>query len=127
MSRDIKLLTVTLQEAFSYAQAKWDEIYPNLPKPIVTTTHRTIEEQNELYAQGRTKPGKIITNAKGGQSKHNKMPAEAFDIAFKNGNDLDWNLDLFKKFADIIKVKFTQIEWGGDWKGKLKDAPHFQI
>lgn len=32
---------------------------------------RTIEEQNELYAQGRTKAGKKVTNAKGGQSYHN--------------------------------------------------------
>jgi len=32
---------------------------------------RTIEEQNDLYAQGRTKQGKKVTNAKGGSSFHN--------------------------------------------------------
>ncbi|MFP3637325.1 M15 family metallopeptidase, partial [Bacillus sp. SIMBA_033] len=32
---------------------------------------RTIEEQNNLYAIGRTKPGRKVTNAKGGQSIHN--------------------------------------------------------
>lgn len=31
-------------------------------------TYRSNAEQNELYAQGRTKAGKIVTNAKGGQS-----------------------------------------------------------
>ena len=32
---------------------------------------RTYAEQNELYAQGRTKPGPIVTKAKGGYSNHN--------------------------------------------------------
>lgn len=126
MSRDIKLLTVTLQDAFTYAQVKWDEVYPNLPKPILTTTHRTNEEQEALYAQGRTAPGKIVTQAKPGQSKHNKVPSEAFDIAFvKADKSIDWDGSLFKKFAEIIKVKYPQVEWGGSWK--FKDAPHFQV
>jgi peptidoglycan L-alanyl-D-glutamate endopeptidase CwlK len=52
-------------------------------------TLRTIAEQNELYAQGRTKAGKIVTNAKGGQSYHNY--GLAFDIVLlvdkdKNGS-----------------------------------------
>src|SRR3977135_4181957 len=32
---------------------------------------RTFAEQDALFAQGRTKPGQIVTNAKGGQSNHN--------------------------------------------------------
>ena len=32
---------------------------------------RTFAEQDALYAQGRTKPGAKVTNAKGGQSIHN--------------------------------------------------------
>ena len=32
----------------------------------IISGHRTYEEQNELYAQGRTKPGKVVTKAKGG-------------------------------------------------------------
>ncbi|MBH8600228.1 M15 family metallopeptidase, partial [Thermoactinomyces sp. CICC 23799] len=38
---------------------------------LITDGLRTFAEQNELYAQGRTKPGKIVTNAKAGQSYHN--------------------------------------------------------
>ena len=34
-------------------------------------TLRTFAEQDVLYAQGRSKPGKVVTNAKGGQSYHN--------------------------------------------------------
>jgi peptidoglycan L-alanyl-D-glutamate endopeptidase CwlK len=40
---------------------------------------RTHEEQNDLYAQGRTKRGPIVTNARGGYSNHN------FGIAFDAG------------------------------------------
>lgn len=38
---------------------------------LVTRTYCSVEEQDELYAQGRTKPGKVVTNAKGGESAHN--------------------------------------------------------
>src|SRR4051812_45095106 len=42
----------------------------NLPF-LVTQGLRTWKEQDALYEQGRTKPGKIVTKAKGGQSYHN--------------------------------------------------------
>jgi len=38
---------------------------------LITSTYRDAESQDALYAQGRTKPGKIVTNAKAGQSFHN--------------------------------------------------------
>jgi peptidoglycan L-alanyl-D-glutamate endopeptidase CwlK len=48
---------------------------------------RTIEEQNVLYAQGRTKPGNIVTNAKSGSSYHNYGLAIDFAILVdKDGN-----------------------------------------
>src|SRR6266568_3689055 len=40
---------------------------------------RTYPEQDALYEQGRSKPGKIVTNARGGHSNHN------FGIAFDVG------------------------------------------
>ena len=45
---------------------------------LVTHTHRSFEEQEMLYAQGRTAPGKIVTNAKGGETPHNYRLA--FDV-----------------------------------------------
>ena len=45
--------------------------FPSTIKIRIVQSLRTIEEQNELFAQGRTKPGKIVTNAKGGSSYHN--------------------------------------------------------
>ena len=91
---------------------------------------RTKEEQDTLYAQGRTKKGSIVTNAKGGQSIHNY--GLAFDIVILR--DLDNNgtfetadftvSEYWKKIATFFKSKgFT---WGGDFKS-FKDAPHFEL
>ncbi|HZG59857.1 MAG TPA: M15 family metallopeptidase [Anoxybacillus sp.] len=90
---------------------------------IITQGLRTIKEQNELYAQGRTKPGKIVTNAKGGYSYHNF--GLAFDFAVLNANgSVNWNVD--KKWHRVGAIgKSLGLEWGGDWKS-FKDYPHFQ-
>ena len=87
----------------------------------ITSGHRTFEEQDELYAQGRTKPGAIVTNAKGGYSNHNY--GLAFDVVeIKNSKALwdgDWNAigELGKSFG---------FEWGGEWSS-FPDRPHFQM
>lgn len=106
-------------------------------------TLRTITEQNELYAQGRTKiydsNGKRlgkVTNAKGGQSIHNY--GLAFDIVLlldkdNNGTFETASWDVITDFdkdgiSDWMEVtnyfKSIGYTWGGDWK--FKDAPHFQ-
>jgi peptidoglycan L-alanyl-D-glutamate endopeptidase CwlK len=83
---------------------------------------RTYAEQDELYAQGRTKPGKIVTNAKGGHSNHNF--GIAFDIGvFENGNYLDESPAY--KGVGAIGVGLG-LEWGGNWK-TIEDQPHFQL
>ena len=53
---------------------------------FITSTLRTIYEQDRLYAQGRTEPGNIVTYARGGYSKHNH--GSAFDVAFRRKIDL---------------------------------------
>lgn len=89
--------------------------------PRITQGLRTIEEQNELYAQGRTKPGAIVTNAKGGQSWHNY--GMAVDIAFLNPNG---SVD-FAVSKEVGKIgQECMLEWGGAWTS-FKDMPHFQI
>lgn len=90
---------------------------------IITQGLRTVEEQNELYAQGRTKPGKIVTNAKGGYSYHNY--GLAFDFAVLNDDgSVNWKVDEQWKRVGAIG-KSLGLEWGGDWKD-FKDYPHFQ-
>lgn len=88
----------------------------------VTQTLRTIEEQDALYAQGRTKPGNIVTKAKGGYSLHNF--GVAFDICPIVDGKAAWNDNvLFKKTGEIGMN--VGLEWGGTWTS-FPDLPHFQ-
>jgi len=89
---------------------------------IFTCTFRTKEEQDKLYARGRTAPGKIVTNARGGESLHNY--GVAFDICPIVSGKAIWNdISLFNKIGKIgIDIG---LEWGGAWK-KFIDKPHFQ-
>ncbi|WP_185144389.1 MULTISPECIES: RHS repeat-associated core domain-containing protein [Chryseobacterium] len=80
---------------------------------------RTYEEQNALYAQGRTTKGSIVTKARGGQSNHNF--GLAFDIVGVTNGNMDYNLD-WKSLSEIGKS--NGLDWGGDWK--FKDMPHFE-
>jgi peptidoglycan L-alanyl-D-glutamate endopeptidase CwlK len=91
---------------------------------------RTIQEQEALYAQGRTLPGKKVTNAKGGQSYHNFGLAIDFALVIDNKTiswDLkkDWDGDKIADWMEVVSV-FTKAgwEWGGTWK--FQDNPHFE-
>lgn len=83
---------------------------------------RTYEEQNELYAQGRTKPGGIVTNARGGHSNHNF--GIAFDIGVFEGSKY---LTASPKYKAVGALGIDLgLEWGGNWK-TIVDEPHFQL
>lgn len=124
-SRDLKDLNAKLTKAYTLAKGIYANRYPNEPQPFLTCTFRSNEEQTQLYALGRTVKGKIVTNAKAGQSKHNKLPSDAFDIAFIGvDKKLNWNKKYFKMFADIVKEVDATIVWGGNWK--FIDLPHFE-
>jgi len=122
-SRNPKDLHPGLSERWRLAQTEFTAAFPGSPKVFLTQTFRNHSDQATDYAKGRTSPGKVVTNAKPGQSLHNYYPALAFDIAFKVGNTLYWDVALFRKFATIAKK--LGLEWGGDWKN-FKDNPHFQ-
>lgn len=103
----------------------------------ITEGRRSKERQNELYEQGRTKPGQIVTHVQWPDSKHNVL----------NPNDLSRAVDAvpypekwdsvkaFDELAEIVWDEWEKIpprfksawelEWGGDWE--WKDRPHWQI
>jgi peptidoglycan L-alanyl-D-glutamate endopeptidase CwlK len=112
------------------------EIYDEINEALIGSamcrfshTLRTFAEQNVLYAQGRTKPGKIVTNAKGGLSYHNY--GMAIDIVLiANGaaswdSGKDFDADGKADWMEVVSI-FKQFGWeaGIDWK--FRDAPHFQ-
>lgn len=89
---------------------------------IITSTYRDIESQNALYAQGRTTPGKKVTNAKGGQSYHNWKVA--FDFCPLVNGKPAWNdTALFTKCGEIAEG--VGLEWAGRWV-KFKELAHCQ-
>jgi peptidoglycan LD-endopeptidase CwlK len=92
-------------------------------------TLRTFAEQKELYSLGRTKAGKIITNAREGFSYHNY--GLAIDIVLIKGKVAIWDVesdfdgDGKSDWMEIVQIfKEYGWEWGGDWK--FIDKPHFQ-
>lgn len=98
---------------------------------------RTFEEQNELYAQGRTKPGKIVTNSKGGQSYHNYGLAIDFALLYDkdhNGTFESFSWDALKDMdkdgeSDWMEVVDTFENAGYTWGGRfnsIKDQPHLE-
>lgn len=90
---------------------------------LITSTYRDFESQSALYAQGRTKPGKIVTNAKAGQSFHNYRVAFDF-VPIVNGK-AQWNdLTMFKKCGSIAES--VGLEWAGKWKN-FKELAHCQF
>lgn len=82
---------------------------------------RSPEWQDDLYAQGRTKEGKIVTQAKGWQSYHNY--GLAFDcVEIRRGQAL-WENSRWPEIAESAKT--FGLEWGGVFV--KKDKPHFQL
>jgi peptidoglycan LD-endopeptidase CwlK len=100
---------------------------------LITQTLRTIEEQNDLYAQGRTKPGKIVTYARGGESYHNY--GLAFDFVILNQSKVpvwdtkaDVNKNARQDYYEAGEIgEAVGLEWGGRWIGKKADFPHLQM
>ncbi len=85
---------------------------------LVTQGYRSKEEQDYIYAQGRTRKGKIVTNAKGGSSFHNFQVA--FDVCGFDGKKVYYNIN-WKKLGEIAKK--IGLEHGD--RGYV-DLPHFQ-
>jgi peptidoglycan L-alanyl-D-glutamate endopeptidase CwlK len=89
---------------------------------LITSTYRDGESQSALYAQGRTTPGKIVTNAKAGQSFHNWRVAFDF-VPLVNGKAQWSDVGLFTKCGEIAEQ--CGLEWAGRWN-KFKELAHCQ-
>lgn len=93
-------------------------------------TLRTYERSDYLYAQGRTRPGPIVTRARGGQSRHNFGGAVDYCPSYGPDGPLVWAFDRDPKLMAAMRraaaiAKLYGIEWGGEWRD-FPDLPHFQ-
>ena len=106
---------------------------------------RTFPEQAELYAQGRTKPGKIVTKAPAGLSMHNYgLACDIVLLLDRDGDGKfteaswdtkgDYDGDKKADWMEIVEI-FRQFgwTWGGDWNNNMRsddeqflDFPHFE-
>ncbi len=105
---------------------------------IITEGVRTTERQKELYAQGRTAPGQIVTNCDGVKVKSNHQPKEngyghAVDLyPYINGSIriheayVPESLQIIAEHIQTTAQKMNlYIIWGGDWE--MKDYSHFEL
>jgi len=121
------------------SRKRLDKVHPELASRIAAlldalTQHglqvevvqglRTFAEQDGLFAQGRTKPGPVVTRARGGQSNHNYGLAVDL-VPFTNGQP-NWNAPLGVWTTIGSEAEKLGLEWGGDWK-KFVDKPHVQL
>jgi peptidoglycan L-alanyl-D-glutamate endopeptidase CwlK len=121
-ARSEKVIATLLSEVRPLARALVEKAASNGIRVRVISGHRSYEEQDELYAQGRTKPGAIVTRAKGGYSNHNF--GLAFDVGVFEGNRY---LPESPKYKAVGALGMELgLEWGGSWRS-LVDEPHFQL
>ncbi len=91
---------------------------------LITCTYRSDAEQEALYAQGRTKPGPKVTNARAGQSFHQwRVALDLYPLV--NGKpDFSGRSPNWHKIAAVFKKH--GFEWAYEWK-RFKEMPHFQM
>ena len=94
--------------------------------------YRTHQEQAHFYAQGRTRPGPILTNAVPGKSRHNKKPSEAVDVVIVcDGRDrwdvkVDCDGDEVSDYEELGRLAEGRgLVWGGRWR-QLPDPGHLE-
>lgn len=106
---------------------------------LITQGLRTTQEQQKLYAQGRTTKGAIVTNCDGVKKKSNHQAKAnnkgyAVDIAVydttKKGN-IDYSSsykyeEIARHILTVAKGQGVKVVWGGNWK-TFKDLPHFEL
>ena len=120
--RSEKAIATLLPEVRPYARALVHRAERNGVLVKIISGTRSYAEQNALYARGRTEPGPIVTNARGGYSNHNF--GIAFDIGVFEGSR--YLGDSPKYRAVGLLGMDLGLEWGGSWTDFV-DQPHFQL
>lgn len=129
------------------SNARMGEVHPELARRVrnladaldaehisiqVSIGLRTAEQQNELFAMGRTLPGKKVTNASGYQSNHvigcavDVYPEEAVELedgAGRSGWQPDWNPEHASWKRIVALAPTFGLRDGISWH----DMPHLEL
>jgi len=89
---------------------------------LITSTYRDHESQDALFAQGRTTPGRKVTNARAGSSWHNWRCAFDF-VPIVNGKAMWDDHRTFIRCGEIAES--VGLEWAGRWKS-FSEMAHCQ-
>lgn len=89
---------------------------------VILSGLRSYAKQDELYAQGRDRPGRIVTRARGGYSTHNF--GIAFDVGVFEGSRYYGESPKYKAVG--MNGLSLGLDWGGNWR-TFRDEPHFQL
>jgi len=96
---------------------------------LIYCTLRSNEEQTALYSIGRTKDGKIVTNARAGESAHNPDKfgkAAAYDCCPMIAGKPMWDTN-HPSWKIVIQCgEEAGLIASARWQGKLKESAHFQ-
>ncbi len=114
----------------------------------ISCTFREIKIQKQYYAQGRTTPGRIITDIDGVEKlgKHNIIPAEAADLyCYTEKGETSYTPEQTCYIGGIVTSAAKEllekgeishgIIWGANWDGDgtllkdqdFDDIPHFEL
>lgn len=102
-------------------------------KVRITSAYRSEAEQNAIYAQGRTTPGKIVTKARGRFSTHQYRLAFDFALLSEDGKKVIWDtkfdgtdLNTTPDWVDVVTLfKNNGYDCGHYWKN-FPDSPHIE-
>jgi len=93
---------------------------------LAVSGYRSIQEQQALYEQGRTRPGPIVTSTRPYQSAHNFGLAIDFaldrDLGCAGPQD-GWSPEEYELLG--TEARAHGLLWGGDFT--LTDRPHVQL
>ena len=120
--RSEKVIATLLPQVRPYARALFFKARDKGININIISGTRTFEEQDSLYAQGRSTRGPKVTNARGGYSNHNF--GIAFDIGVFDGNRYLAESPLYKAVGALGME--LGLDWGGSWKS-IVDQPHFEL
>ena len=128
--RDITALHPRLQEKAAQLKRECEKQGISI---LFSECLRTKAEQDALYAQGRTAPGNIVTNAKGStySSQHQWGIAIDFYLDMDVNGDGNKKDDAFNNSTGLFEcvgsiAKTIGLGWGGDWTS-IKDRPHLYL